>query len=349
MTRRSPLFIGGVVVGLALGATGLALAAQPETYTPPCTANTDKCRQERIVALENHYKTHSHPAPSTTPSPSPTPSPTPPSPSGWPDESNTGVPAGTTLTTYSGPCTITAADTVIDAKTVNCDLVVRAANVTVKNSKVNGVIDTGSDASTGYSITLQDSELDATPGVTATATGIGEVNLTIVRSEVVGGNRSANCFVNCTITDSYFHGQDTDPGTGDWHESGVRMGANGTIRHNTIWCEAPYVPPNGGCSADLTGYGDFGPVENNLIENNLFKASASSGFCVYGGSSGGKPYSNATNNIRFVDNVFEAGPNNLCGAYGPVTDFDPSKPGNEWTNNTWLGGPNDGQPVPSAN
>ena len=41
---------------------------------------------------------------------------------GWPDETNTGVPAGTTLTKYTGPCEITQKNTVIDAKTVNCAL-----------------------------------------------------------------------------------------------------------------------------------------------------------------------------------------------------------------------------------
>src|SRR5215831_13844290 len=34
---------------------------------------------------------------------------------GWPGPSNTGVPAGVVPTAYTGPCTITVANTVIDA------------------------------------------------------------------------------------------------------------------------------------------------------------------------------------------------------------------------------------------
>ena len=40
---------------------------------------------------------------------------------GAPRLQNTGVPAGTVLTPYTGPCTITVANTVIDSKIVTCD------------------------------------------------------------------------------------------------------------------------------------------------------------------------------------------------------------------------------------
>ena len=66
--------------------------------------------------------------------------------------------------------------------------------------------------------------------------------------------------------------------------------------------------------------------------------------CAYGGSSGGKPYSGGAHDIKFINNVFERGANGKCGAYGPITDFDPSKPGNVWSGNVW----DNGQPVPSA-
>jgi hypothetical protein len=119
------------------------------------------------------------------------------------------------------------------------------------------------------------------------------------------------------------------------------MGEKATIRHNTILCDAPDVPPDAGCSADLTGYGDFGPVQNNLIEANLFK-STTGGFCAYGGSSGGKPYSDAANNIIFKDNVFEHGSGGRpCGFWGAITDFNPSAPGNKWSGNRWE----DGRPI----
>lgn len=257
---------------------------------------------------------------------------------GWPGPSNTGVPPGTALTAYTGPCTITAAGTVIDAKTIDCDLIIQAANVTITRSRITGSVSTDEE-STGYSFTISDSQVDI--GDRA-GTGIGAVSFTAIRVHVTGGNRSINCWRDCTIRDSYVHGQFKDT-TGTFHESGIRMGQSARIQHNTILCDAPDVPPDGGCSADLTGYGDFGPVQNNLIERNLFKATTG-GACAYGGSSRGKPFSSATNNIIFKDNVFERGTNKsdkgtyICGYYYPITDFDTAAPGNQWSGNAFDDG-----------
>ncbi len=262
----------------------------------------------------------------------------------FPGPNNTGVPSGTTLTAYTGPCTITAANTVIDAKTINCDIAVRAANVTISRSKVNGVIESGSDTSKNYSFTVTDSEIDASPNSVRAATAVGEINFTVIRSHIYGGNRGAHCYNTCRITDSYFHGQDTDV-TGVWHESGVRMGQFSTIRHNTIICDAPDVPPDAGCSASLTGYGDFTAITNNTIENNLFPPSTG-GYCAYGGSSLSKPFSAGTRDIIFRNNVFMKGTSrNGCAAYGPITSFDEAAPGNIWSNNVWDTG---GQ-IPASN
>jgi hypothetical protein len=115
------------------------------------------------------------------------------------------------------------------------------------------------------------------------------------------------------------------------------MGSGSTLIHNSILCNAPNFPPEAGCSADLTGYGDFAPVQDNLIQGNLFRASTG-GTCAYGGSSGGKPYSDDANNIRFIDNVFERGRGRKCGYWAPIMDFDRSAPGNVWSGNTWDDG-----------
>lgn len=258
---------------------------------------------------------------------------------GWPNASNTGVPAGIVLSAYTGPCTITTAGTKIDAKTINCDLLIKAANVAISRCKIVGSVSTD-ESSTSYSFTLTDSEVDAGD---RPATGVGAVNFTALRVHVTGGNRSMHCWHDCVIKDCYVHGQMWDK-TGVYHESGIRMGQSATIQHNTIICDAPDFPPDAGCSADLTGYGDFGPVQNNLIDNNFFGATTG-GFCAYGGSSQGKPYSSLTNNIRFTNNVFARGAGGTCGYWGPITSFDPALPGNVWSNNNWENGGS----VPSAN
>jgi hypothetical protein len=92
-------------------------------------------------------------------------------------------------------------------------------------------------------------------------------------------------------------------------------------------------------AAGLTGYGDFGPVQNNLIENNIFYGGNST-VCAYGGSSGddgSNPYGYLTN-ARFIGNVFVRGAPGQCGNLGAVMSFDPTRPGNVWSGNTWDSG-----------
>ncbi|MFE6510049.1 DUF4082 domain-containing protein [Nocardioides sp. NPDC057767] len=253
-------------------------------------------------------------------------------PDGFPNPATTGVPAGVRLAPYTGPCNITVAGTVIDSKIVNCTLNVRAADVTIRNSVINGTV-YNDEASEGLGFTIVDSEVRIG---NRGGTGIGNVGFTALRVEVTGGNRSINCWRDCTVRDSYVHGQFTDV-SGVAHESGIRMGAGGVIRHNTIACDAPDVPPDAGCSAGLTGYGDFATVEDNLIERNVFLVTTG-GTCAYGGSSEGKAYGDA-NRIRFIDNVFQrtaARPN--CGYWFPIASFDSSAPGNVWRGNVWSDG-----------
>ncbi len=262
---------------------------------------------------------------------SPTPAPV---SGGWPNAANTGVPTGTVLTPYTGPTTITADNTVIDAKTVNGTLRIMANNVRITRSVINGGVSVR--YATDGSFSISDSEVRIQNYL---GTGLDRHNFTANRVEVTGGRRSIYCETNCTIENSWVHGQAFDP-DGQAHMSGIRMSQNTTIRHNTITCEGRRTPPESGCSAGLTGYGDTAPVRNNLIENNLFIGGTST-MCAYGGSSASKPYASQAGNIRFINNVFRRGPSGHCGNLGTIASFDSSAPGNVWTNNLF----DDGTPV----
>jgi Domain of unknown function (DUF4082) len=253
----------------------------------------------------------------------------------FPNASNTGAPAGG-LSAYSGPCTITRDGTVIDHKVVNCSLDIRAAKVRISHSVINGTINSGDDQGSRFSFKLVRSTLDVSPNGVAMETGVGDVNFKVIRSEIRGGNRGINCWYRCVVRASWIHGQDTDS-SGVTHMSGIRMGQRARLIGNSIGCDAPEVPPEAGCSAPLTGYGDFGPVRDNIIDGNLFLATTGA-VCAYGGSSGGKPYSDDAANIKFYNNVFQRGDNGNCGAYGPVMDFDRRAPGNVFVGNTWADG-----------
>lgn len=344
------------VLALIIMAPALSLIPVAE---PAPLAVADECRAalgyeartpEDIIWLNQcvHALTPPTPAPtpSATPTPTPQPSPTPtPSPSPtapvWPGAANTGVPDGTILTAYTGPCTVTVANTVIDAKTVNCTLSIRAANVIITRSRINGRVENGSASNPGRSFTIRDSEVIAAPG----NTGVGESFFTVERVEIRGGNRGLHCYQTCTVRDSWIHGNRITSGD---HASGARMGMNGTFIHNTIVCDVANDNAGGGCSADLTGYPDFSPIHHNLIENNLFQATTG-GFCAYGGATSGKPFSSDPANATFIvfrGNVFQRGqPGNQglrrCGFWGAITDFAPGRTGNQWVGNTY----DDGTPL----
>lgn len=253
------------------------------------------------------------------------------------------------LSAYTGSCTVTSANLVLHAKTINCDpMIVRASNLLITSSKINGSILVET-PNVGYSFTINDSEIDAgniAPGDQDDNSAIGKSNFIATRVSVYKGKRGVWCEYNCTLQDSWVHDQAHDP-SGVAHESGVRMGVGSVIRHNSIWCNAPDYPPDAGCSANLTGYPDFSPIKNNTIERNLFVATTG-GVCAYGGATPGKDFSNdPTNatNIVFKDNVFQHGSGGKCGYYFPITAFDSSRSGNVWTNNRW----NDGTTLPPAN
>ena len=279
------------------------------------------------------------PSPSTVPpttappvTPSPTVSPTQPPSVEFPNAGNTGVPNGTTLTTWTGSCVITTAQTITNRE-FNCNVTVRA-NVSFVNVRVNGFV--SNDGASG-SVSLTNSEV-ALPGVQELRAVIGH-DLTLRGVEVTGGNGGVWCLADCDIRDSWIHGQKIQ---GTWHASAVRMEHGLTLIHNTLVCDAPVQPnPEGSCSASLTGYGDYAPVENNLIQGNFFAATQYAAYCAYGGSSQGKPYSNQANNIRFIDNVFERGSlstNRNCALYGARGDWDGTRPGNVWSGNKYSDG-----------
>lgn len=293
------------------------------------------------------------PVPTPTPKPTTTPAPTPPTTGGFtvlgrsfPSSATTGVPDGTTLTRYTGPCTIQTAGTVIDGKEVNCFLRILARDVVIKNSVINGGVYADYNENKG-SFTITDSEVRAGNGP---GTGIGDAYFTATRVEVTGGTRSINCYANCTVRDSYVHAQWNDT-SGVNHESGIRFNTNSTLIGNTIACDANDYPPDAGCSAAITGYPDFDPVQNVTVDGNLIVA-GSGGYCTYGGSTTGKPYSGQTKNVKFTNNVYQRGTEMgdggrgyVCGFWGPITSFDSNAPGAAWTNNLW----DDGTPVRSAN
>lgn len=248
----------------------------------------------------------------------------------FPGPDNTGVPKGTVLTPYDGPCEITEPNTVIDAKIVECPLIIKAAAVRITRSKTMHVdVDM-----TGASLTIEDSLVD---GGKWMGPAIGFSYVTVRRSEVRGGQSSIQCTPNCLVEDSWLHGQYLQPGQPQ-HLGGFLSNGGGdvTLRHNTIGCDVEDVD-GGGCSGDAQIYGDFSELSRFTFERNLFLETPG-GFCTSFGYNPGKPFGTNPTFIVVKDNVWQRGKNGKCAAFGPTTSFSAGGEGNVWSGNVWDDG-----------
>jgi len=250
------------------------------------------------------------------------------------------VPAGTTLTTYTGPCTITTANVVIDAKTINCSpLVIQAKAVMIKNSRIDGQVYINSDDprtqyNMNFSVTVQDSEVSysGTDGPV-----IFEGAMTLIRDDIHGGVTGVQCgdkAAQCVIQDSWLHGMINTPNI-DTHLGGFHSigGSNYTLTHNTVYCDAPVNNVGGGCSGDIVFIPYNVAVTNGTVANNLLGASTSLSYCLYAGDDPTYNFSNMT----FKNNVFQRGSNGKCGDYGPVAGYN-ALGTVSWAGNIWTDG-----------
>ncbi len=187
----------------------------------------------------------------------------------------------------------------------------------------------------GSSVTVTDSDVRGGANSTGALWGW---NITARRVDVTGGQHNFHCNDNCELTDSWLHDQ-YNPDGGSYHNNAFisNGGKNMLLRHNTLHCTALVNATDGGCSGDLSLFGDFEPIDNVTVDNNFLRANDSSiSYCFYGGNTTSKPY--RATNVRFTNNVFERGNNRKCGIYGPVTSFDRYANGNEWSGNVWDDG-----------
>ena len=345
-------------------ATCSVTVAIPASLIPAATVTATQTVTHTVTATpsgtSHPSSSTSHPSSSSASHP-PSTSSSPPPQSGFPNGSNTGVPAGTTLTAYTGAMTITTPNAVIDSKSIVGQVVIKAPGVVIKNSRIGTdsahagdvYVDTDSMPSdTAWSVTIQDSEIDY-----GTAGYFGAVccgNFTVLRSNVHGGQTAVQCDMDsngssCDVEDSWLHGQLDGGPVGTRHLGGFLSdgASNITVIHSTLACDHP-VENGQGCTGDLNMIPHFAAVTNVLIQDNLFVANnTGNAYCTYGGS-GNVEHSSASDNIVYKNNTFQRGHGgsaaNSCADYGPVTFYNTSAPGNVWSGNVW----DDGSSVPPA-
>lgn len=197
-----------------------------------------------------------------------------PSRCGYPSASNSGVPPGTKLTVLNlpqGHLDVTAPGTVIENKDIRGCVIIKAANVTIRKSKIScpdfTVIYNTRDYHSGGKLLIEDSDITCN---TTQGTGMSEYGFTARRVHVYGCENGFSLSDTVIIEDSYIHNLYEGP-AGEGHADGIQITDNPArilIRHNTI-----LVP---GTTAAVNWTRQTTSV---LIQNNLLGGGAYTVYC----------------------------------------------------------------------
>jgi hypothetical protein len=261
---------------------------------------------------------------------------------GYPDASNTGVPASVALKAVpsqvsSGPgwhwdsrgwVEIDGANALFTGYSVTASVDVTGSNVIISNNKIT----VGGD---DFGVALRHTKNaivshNTITGLAASGTGrlmngIKDIYGDASGTQILGNNIARTAtgvqMDGGLIADNYIH----DLGlTGADHVNGTTSnGTNGQqliIRHNTV------LDPWNQTDA-ISLFQDFSPQTNRIIDNNLLSGGSYSLYC------GQKDGGSATSNIKITNNRFAANYYTNGGYFGTVAHYDPHGSGNTWTNN----------------
>jgi chitodextrinase len=272
-------------------------------------------------------------------------------PLGQPTAANTGVPAGTTLSTTPPAGVTVDADawnvvvdgTVIDSKDIQGKtVIVKASNVTIKNSRILVPVETYyavENPNDKPGLRIENSDIGSNGGA---LTGIDAAANTIVCG--VNGHNFENIATvrgsNTTIQGNYFHGQQAQPSKGEPHYDvlEVRGGTNVKVLGNTLYQNLP----NGTWLQDtgaLNVTADWGDIDQFTIDGNWLGGGTYSLYLtkISGVGHPGILYSGTVTNNKFHRNTY---------AYAAYTVDDPvSSHITAWNNNTYI---DNGETIPLA-
>ena len=263
-----------------------------------------------------------------------------PSRCGYPDATNTGVPAGTTLLRVpqdvtSGPGWAwdsrgwlqASSGAVVKNLIVSGSINVGGDNITVTNVRV--LVDGeswGIGLQHATNATISNCQIGIPGGTPRLMVGIKDIygdssGTQILRNNVTNTSTGIQVYEGL-IADNYVH--DMGYQSGD-HINGTTSNGSTTmmtIRHNTILNQFDQTDA-------ISLFQDFGVEANRLITDNLV---AGGGYTVYGGDN--ERYGK-TSNIKITNNRFSRIYYPNGGSYGPITAFDPSGAGNLASGNYW--------------
>jgi hypothetical protein len=234
--------------------------------------------------------------------------------------------------------TVTKAGTVLTNLDITGTVLVRAPNVTIKDSRITGRVDTG-DAGQYPGTKIEHVEIIGpyAPATDGGYPGVGYSDYTCDFCNIHGWGKGFDMVENIVIANSWVHDIQVygNPAKGGSHNEAILStgGHNFTIVNNNL---DSGNEPN--VSASLALYSQQGPIEDVYATGNLFNGG---GYCVYAGLAGTR----GASNVRFTDNVFGSKYSSKCGGYGPATAFQ-SGSGDVWSGNVLQSGGT--VPVPAA-
>ena len=267
---------------------------------------------------------------------------------GFPDATNTGVPAGMALAPVQprshgpgwsadsqGNVEVSGNGAVFAGYSVHGYVDVTGSNATVRDdSIVNYGTDINGDgvnlSGNPSNVTIEDVSISSPYGSSGDRgifAGIKDINGEAMGTRVLDDNiADASTGVQIyigLIQDNFIH--DVTPAAPGSHLNGTTSNGSTvplTIQHNTVF------NPNGQTDA-VSLFEDFGVEANVVINDNLL---AGGGYTVYGGQNAGGPQAY---NIKITDNRFSTIYFPQGGYYGYITAFNPNAPGNVWSGNVW--------------
>ncbi|HEY0279735.1 MAG TPA: hypothetical protein VGC32_15850, partial [Solirubrobacterales bacterium] len=198
---------------------------------------------------------------------------------GYPDPTNTGVPAGTTLSP-SGSITVTQAGTVISGKEVTGTINVVAGNVTIENTKVNQNTTCGPRTTCGnFAIRIDEAASNVTIRNVETSSVAGDTCEHDIRN--TGGT--------VTIEGSYLHACDSN-----------------------LYAEGPTTMKNSYGIAKIAMSEDhienvyFNETTFNAIHDTLLNPVEQTAV-IFGNSGGGNDVTNCSNHLTLTDSLIGGG------------------------------------------
>jgi hypothetical protein len=262
---------------------------------------------------------------------------------GYPDATNTGVPAGTTMVNVPAQATsgtgwayntatattqVTGNGVTLTGLNITGNLDISASNVTILNSQVTASGNFGISLRHTTGVAIKHSTItgqNATTGRVGVAIDdvYGDSTAMTIASDNISAFKTGIQVTTGSITGNYIH----DPGylAGD-HTNGIFDGGTTqplSITGNTI---LNGLSQTDAISLDASASGST--IANKTVMNNFL---AGGGYAIYGGAS----LSNTTASILIQNNRFGQAYYPTSGQFGPSAYYASAGTGNTWSGNTW--------------